>query len=506
MSRNGKPEIIKKLPTGISGFDLIAYGGLPENRTTLLAGTAGSAKTVMAVQFLAKGIQEFGAPGVFVTFEESPADIRRNMLSLNWDIAAWEAAGKWVFVDAAPHPGEEMVTTGSYDLGALLARVENAIRKVEAQRVSMDSISAIFSQFSDTATIRSELFRVASALRSLGVTSIMTAERTEEYGAISRFGVEEFVTDNVIILRNVLENEKRRRTIEILKFRGTSHQKGEYPFTITPGDGQVVIPLSAMELKQRSSNVRVTSGNRELDQMCGGGMFRDSVILVSGATGTGKTLITTGFMAGGAEQGERNLMFAFEESRDQLFRNATGWGVDYEKMENDGILKVVCAYPETQSLEDHLLDMKKVIQEFKPNRVAIDSLSALERVSSLRGFREFVIGLTSFIKHQEIAGLFTTTAPSLMGGESVTEMHISTLTDTIILLRYVEMFGEIRRGLMVLKMRGAMHDKVIREFTIDHKGMHIGKPFRNVAGILMGHPQHALPNEIDRLGEMFREE
>jgi circadian clock protein KaiC len=237
--------------------------------------------------------------------------------------------------------------------------------------------------------------------------------------------------------------------------------------------------------------------------MCGGGFFRDSIILVSGATGTGKTLMVTEFMAGGMRSGERCLLFAFEESREQLFRNARGWGIDFERMESEGLLKVICEYPEVSSLEDRLLMMKDTIEAFKPNRVAVDSLSALERVSTNRGFREFVIGLTSFIKHQEIVGLFTNTTPTLTGGTSVTEAHISTLTDSIILLRYVEMFGEMRRGLTMLKMRGSQHDKDIREFTIDHEGMHIGQPFRNIGGILAGNPVQIEPAEIDRLENMF---
>jgi circadian clock protein KaiC len=415
VSLNLRQPAIEKLPTGISGFDLIANGGIPAGRTTLVSGTAGSAKTVFAAQFLAEGIRKYGEHGVFVTFEEPPSDIRRNMESLGWDIATWESEGKWAFVDASPQPGEEMLFAGNYDLGALLARIENAVRRIGARRLSMDSLGAIFTQFADSAVVRRELFRVVSALKRLGVTAIMTGERTQEYGDIARYGVEEFVADNVIILRNVLEDEKRRRTIEILKFRGTSHQKGEFPFTIISGEGMVVIPLSAIELKQRSSDIRVTSGNPELDRMCGGGFFRDSILLVSGATGTGKTLMTTEFMAGGVNRGERCLLFAFEESREQLFRNATGWGIDFEQMERDGLLRVVCEYPETAGLEDHLIAMKKLIQEFRPNRVAVDSLSALERVSTIRGFREFVISLTSFIKHQEIAGLFTATTPSLMG-------------------------------------------------------------------------------------------
>ena len=494
---------IEKLPTGIPGLDLITAGGLPKARTTLVTGSAGSAKTVFAAQFLAQGILA-GENGVFVTFEESADDIRANMMGLAWDIAAWESEGKWAFVDASPQP-EETVVTGSYDLGALMARIENAVSKVGATRVSLDSLGAIFTQFSDAAVVRRELFRIATALKALGVTAVMTAERNEEYGEISRFGVEEFVADNVIILRNVLEDEKRRRTIETLKFRGTPHQKGEYPFTVIPGEGIIVIPLSAIQLKQKSTNIRITSGNEELDKMCGGGFFRDSIILVTGATGCGKTLMTTEFIAGGAARGERCLLFAFEESRDQLFRNAEGWGIDYERMEKDGLLQVVCVYPESAGLEDHLIKIKRIIDDFKPNRLAVDSLSALERVATLKGYREFVIALTSFIKHKEIGGLFTATTPTLLGGASVTEAHISTITDSIILLRYVELFGEMRRGATVLKMRGSMHDKNIREFTIDGTGMKVGKPFRNVSGILSGFPQQASVEELTRLGALFQD-
>jgi circadian clock protein KaiC len=496
---------ITRLPTGIPGFDHIANGGLPRGRATLLSGTAGSAKTVFAAQFLAAGAAR-GEGGVFVTFEESPEDLRQNMRGFGWDIPAWEAAGRWAFVDASPQHDDESLVIGSYDLGALLARIEHAVRKVNATRLSMDSLGAILLRLNDPRLIRSELFRIISVLKGLGVTAVITAERAQEHGEIGRYGVEEFVSDDVVILRNLLEEEKRRRTVEILKFRGTSHQKGSFPFTVIPGQGIVMIPLSAIQLQQRSSNVRMTSGTPELDRMCGGGFFRDSIILVSGATGTGKTLMSTTFMAAGASRGERSLLFAFEESRDQLFRNAEGWGIDYEQMERDGLLRVVCNYPEVMGLEDLLIAMQAEIERFKPQRVAIDSLSALERVSTIKGFREFVIGLTSFIKHQEMAGLYTSTTPTLLGGTSITEAHISTITDSIILLRYVELFGEMRRGLTVLKMRGSSHDKDIREFTIDAHGMHIGRPFRNISGILSGQFTHVTPSEIERLGAMFREE
>jgi circadian clock protein KaiC len=494
-------ETIRKLPTNIPGFDLIALGGLPVARATLVTGAAGSGKTILATQFLANGVVA-GEGAVFVTFEESPRDICQNVASMGWDIARWERETRWAFVDVSPQPTEEATVIGTFDLGGLMARIEHAVRRVNARRVSLDSLNAIFSRFEDQASVRREMLRLVSGIKELGVTAILTAERSSHTNDLD-YLVEEFVADNVIILRNTLEDEKRRRTIEILKFRGTGHQKGEYPFTVLPDSGIVVIPLSAIELTQPSSTVRITSGNTDLDGLCGGGFFRDSVILVSGATGTGKTLMCTEFIGGGASVGERCMLLGYEESREQLFRNATGWGHDFARMEQDGLLQVACLYPEAMPLEDHLLRIKQQIEQFKPARVAVDSLSALERVSTSRSFREFVIDLTSFIKEREIAGLFTATTPSLLGGESVTASHISTITDSIILLRYVELYGEMRRGITVLKMRGSPHHKEIREFSIDSVGMHIGNAFRNVTGILSGNPRQAAPGELDRMAQLF---
>ncbi len=495
-------SLVKKIKTGIEGFGVISQGGLPKGRTTLLSGTSGSGKTIFAIEFLWRGIKEFNENGVFVTFEETPQDICKNVKSLGWDIRALEKEGRFAFVDASPSL-EEKYETGPFDFGALRARVLHAIKKVNARRISVDSITALFPQYSDTGIIRRELFKISASLKSISITSLISSERLEEYGDIARFGVEEFVSDNVVVLRNILGRERRRRTIEILKYRGTTHQKGEYPFTIT-STGVKILPLSGLELIQHSSTKRIPSGNLEMDRMCGGGFFRDSIILVSGPTGTGKTLMSSTFAEAGCQNGERCMLFAYEESRDQLIRNGTSWGVDLKKWEKKGLLKIVCRYPESMGPEDHLLFIKKEMADFKPSRIVIDSLSAMERVLPLDSFREFVISLTSYTKSKEIVGMFTSTTKTLLGGESVTEAHISTLTDAIVILRYVEMHGEMRRGLAVIKLRGSRHDKEIREFVVDGQGMHIEEPFRGVEGIMTGMARSVTQLEEEELKKLAR--
>jgi circadian clock protein KaiC len=248
-----------------------------------------------------------------------------------------------------------------------------------------------------------------------------------------------------------------------------------------------VLPLGgAQELDQGSTETRVTSGNPEVDKLCGGGFFRDSIVLVSGPTGIGKTLMVTEFVAGGNDPGKTALLLSFEESRDQLHRNARGWGYDLQAAEEAGLLKVISTYPQVATLEDHLVAIKQAVEEFAPERIAVDSLSALERVGSQTSFREFVIGLTSFVKARQTVGLFTASTDELLGGSSLTETHISMLTDSIVVLRYVEVFGTVKRAITVLKMRGSDHDREVREYRIDGSGLHVGEPFRTVAGILTG--------------------
>jgi circadian clock protein KaiC len=467
----GTMTSVTKMSTGVPGLDSITRGGFPAGRAVVVAGTAGSGKTVLAAQFLRGGIER-GQSGVFVTCEESPASIRDNVRGFGWDIAAWEAANSWAFVDATRSLDGTTMQAGSYDLSALLARIEAAVNRSGAARVVIDSLDRLFDQFSEDVHFRNELHRVIGGLADLGVTTVLTTERVSDYGALSRRGVEEFVTDNLILLRNVLTAEKRRRTIEIVKFRGTGHGTGEFGFSIN-GSGINVIPHLDITHDRVLSDERVSSGNVELDAMCDGGLFRDSVALVSGAAGSGKTLLMTSFVAAGVALGERCLLFAFEERREQLFRNARGWGVDFEAMERDGLLKIVAVYPEVATLEDHLVTISAHIEEHRPTRVAVDSLSALERVGTADGFRKFIVSLCASFKHLGLTALMTSTTPTFLGGTSHSESHLSTVTDLIILLRHSEVHGTLRRRLVVLKMRGSRHDKQVREFTVDALGMHI---------------------------------
>ena len=493
---------VQKIRTMIEGFDDISHGGLPVGRSTLVSGTSGTGKTLLAVQFLYHGITYFDEPGVFVTFEESPADIITNAYSFGWDLQSLIDSGKLFILDACPDPeGEEIV--GSFDLSALIERIQYAIRKYQAKRVSIDSVTAIFHQYDAAEVVRREIFRLLARLKQIGVTTLMTTERVDEYGPVARFGVEEFVSDNVVIVRNTLECERRRRTLEILKLRGTTHMKGEYPFTITD-QGISIFPLGAMRLTQRSSNVRVSSGVETLDRMCGGGFFKDSIILATGATGTGKTLLVSNFLANACENGERSILFAYEESRSQLSRNASSWGIDFEEMERKGLLKIICAYPESTGLEDHLQIIKTQIAEFKPSRIAIDSLSALDRGVSNNSFRQFVIGVTGYAKQEEITGFFTNTTEQFMGSNSITDSHISTITDTILMLQYVEIRGEMSRALNVFKMRGSWHDKSIREYVITSDGPQIQESFRNLEGIISGSPRRVASNEKSELSRIMQ--
>lgn len=466
------PVEVTRAPSGIEGLDPVAGGGLPRGRVTLVAGTAGSGKTLLAVQFLVAGIADDEA-GVFVTFEERPREIARNFRSFGWDIDGWREAGRWTFVDASPDLSDDVIVAGGYDLSSLVARVRHAVEASGARRVAIDSTGSLIDQFGDTQIARRALLQIAAELQDLGVTTVMTAERPDDFGPISRFGFEEFVADNVVILRNVLAAEKRRRTVEVLKLRGGAHLKGEHLFTIKSNRGMIVVPQEVLNFGYASSDERLPTGVRELDAMTHGGFLARSLILAAGPTGVGKSLLASQFVVGGLDRGDRGLLFSFEESRDQLARNARAWGIDFDGLEADGRLRVVAQAPEAASLEDHLLHLKSEIAGFRPDRIAIDSLSALNRVATAESFREYLLGLSFHIKTSALLGLMTATTDD--GSDLSGGLHMSTVADAIVVLQYVADHGRVGRAVNVLKVRGSDHDKDIRSFTIDDAGMQIGE-------------------------------
>lgn len=466
--------VTDKINAGIPGFDFVSMGGVPQGRSIIVAGSAGTGKTIFCAQFLAQGYQEADVePGVFVTFEERAYRIRANMESFGWPVGEWEDRQQWAFVDAAPRVSHYLEETGEYRLDALLSRVRAAVEKTRARRVAIDSISALYPRFLDADRIREELGRLIQMLTDMGTTVVITAERRQEYGDVGRYGVEEFIPDGVIILRNVLESEHRRRTLEILKLRNTTHRKGEYPFTIRADRGLVVVPLSSIALDQPAPDRRVSSGHPTLDELTGGGFFSTAIVLVAGASGSGKSLLASHF-ASRATPEERSLYLGFEESRPQILRNAHGWGMDFERLEAHGSLVLSAMYPEAQTLEDHLIVIKDQIDALQPRRIVIDSLTALERIASERGFKAFVVALLAYIKTTGATAVLTAASPGF-GYEamSVTEAHISSLTDTIIGLRIAGLKTRLTRSLVVLKMRGSQQHPEARSFTITGSGLRI---------------------------------
>ncbi|MGZ4278476.1 MAG: circadian clock protein KaiC [Solirubrobacteraceae bacterium] len=467
---------VQRRPSGIEGLDPVMGGGLPHERLTLVSGTAGSGKTLFAVQFLAEGILNHDEPGVFVTFEERPEAIARNFRSFGWDVDGWREQGSWTFVDASPELEQEVVIAGDYDLSSLVVRVRHAVEASGAKRVAIDSTGSLIDQLGAPQVARRALFQVAAELQRLGATAVMTAERPDDFGPISRFGFEEFVADNVVILRNALADEKRRRTVEVLKLRGGAHLKGEHLFTIQAARGMVVVPQEVLNFGYPSSHERMGSGIAELDAMCDGGFLARSLVLVSGPTGVGKSLLATQFAVGGAAEGQRGLLFSFEESSEQLARNAEAWGIDVERLKAEGLLRVVAQAPEAASLEDHLLHLKSEIADFAPDRIAIDSLTALHRVATMKSFREYLLGISFHIKASSLLGLMTATSGDTANGDLSGDLHMSTVSDTIVVMQYVADHGRMARAINVLKVRGSDHDKSVREFVIDGSGMHIGEP------------------------------
>ncbi len=476
---------LSKVVSGIPGFDEISHGGIPKGRTTLASGTSGSGKTVFSAQFLHHGITEYGENGVFVTFEETPEDIIKNTETFGWDIKKLVKESKWAFVDASPQEAEN-VEVGQYDLGAFLLRIEYAIKKVKAKRIVIDSVSALFTQFQDPGIIRRELYRLGCRLKKLNITCLMTAERPTEQGQISRYGVEEFVSDNVILLHNRLnEKGERERTIEILKFRGSSHDSEEAALIV--GDSGVTLyPRPKPKLEGKGFFEKISTGIKGLDEMFYDGVYRNSTTLITGASGTGKTVTTLHFIMEGAKRREKSLLIEFEESPGQLCRNAGSFGWDLKKYIDNGSIQLVCHYPEDLKAEQYLKIIQDLVITHKTKRLVLDSLSALQRIYGEDKFREFVIGLNAFLKMHDVTSILTNTTSQLLGITAITESHLSTVTDNIIVLKYVELGGRMRRLLSVLKQRGSMHKKELMEFEVTSSGLKILGPFVGIENLMSG--------------------
>lgn len=500
-----KDEGVLRIETGIEGFDTISRGGLPEGRSTLLSGTAGSGKTIFGCQFLASGIERYDQNGIFITFEEPPEDIRRNLHSFGWPIKQWEDENRWTFIDVSPDVTQEQVT-GEFDLSALVVRIKNIVERTGASRITIDSLSGIYNLFVDKERVRQELYRIIQTVNDLGLTTILTAERLEGEGQLSRYGVEQFVSDNVVILRNELDDEMRRRTLEILKFRGCDHNKGEYPYAIVENEGIEVVGTHSRKQGSGASTKRVGTGIDKLDEMTNGGYFKNSLVLLTGGTGTGKTLTSTHFVQDGYDNGERVILFHNEESDDQLIRNAKGCGFNLDEMIDSEQVRLQYHYPRQTSLEERLASFKRQINEFDPSRIVIDSLSALKRHVTDRSYTEFVLSLCSFLKSKDVTAVMTSTGPVTDVGESLSHANISTSVDTIIMLRYAELFGTIQRGIIVLKMRGTAHEHYIRKFIINDEGLQIQEPFSNISGVLSGSLSFATGEEVEEISQQARDQ
>ncbi len=480
---------VRKLATGIRGFDHVAMGGLPARRATVVAGQAGSAKTVFAAQFLAEGVRR-GQPGVFVTLEEPAEDLRANLLTLGCDLTAWEGTGDWRFVDASPLArSEAQQGHAPYSTETLVAQIGHAVDATGAERLALDSLNAVLAMQEDVVAARQLLRSLIASLRGMGLTVVLTVETPgDPGGTLSPYGVEEFVADNVVLLRNVREGSYRRRTLEVLKMRGAMHHKGDVGFSVVPGQGLVVLPITAPHQEPQAGSARVSSGNAGLDRLTHGGLLRGSSTLLSAPTGTGKTLLATQFAAEGAASGEPALVVAYEETPEQVRANGRALGHDFPAYEEQGLLHIVSLYPEVASLDDHLVEIRDLVERLQPTRLTVDSLSALERLGSPHAYREFVIAITSFVKTLGLASMMTAASSQLAGATSVTESHISGLVDTVVLLRHVEYESSLKRGLLVLKMRGSSHDHQMCELYVRDGDLVVGEPFADLGGVLSGQP------------------
>lgn len=467
-------QSLPKSPTGIEGLDQITGGGLPTGRPTLVCGTAGCGKSLLAVEFVVRGALLYDEPGVILAFEERPEEITQNVRTLGFDLDDLIAQKKLV-MDYVHIERDEIEETGDYDLEGLFVRLGYAIDSIGAKRVVLDTIEALFSGLSNHTILRSELRRLFRFLKEKGVTAIITTERGD--GELTRHGLEEYVSDCVILLDHRVEHQLSTRRLRVVKYRGSLHGADEYPFIIDE-HGFSVLPITSLGIDHTSadSGERVSSGVPELDLMLGGkGFYKGTTVLVSGTAGTGKTSLAASFAAETCRSGNRCLYLAFEESAGQLTRNMRSIGIDLEPCIRNGLLRVHATRPSLSGLEAHLVTMHKLVKDFRPAAVIVDPISNLMAGASLLSTTSMLVRLVDFLKSQNVTAYFL----SLTGhGANVeqTEVHVSSLVDTWLLMRDVEVANRRTRALCVLKSRGMAHSSDIRAFTITDHGVALSAP------------------------------
>jgi circadian clock protein KaiC len=476
------PRTLPKTLTGIDGLDQITGGGIPKGRPTLVCGGPGCGKTLFAMEFLVRGATQFGEPGAFITFEETGEELATNVRSLGFDVDALIAAGKFA-VDYVRVEPAEIAETGDFDLEGLFLRLGLAIDSVGAKRVVLDTIESLFGGFNNQALLRSELRRLFRWLKDKGVTAVITGERGE--GSLTRQGLEEYVSDCVILLEHRVIDQISTRQLRIVKYRGTAHGTNEYPFIIDE-KGMSVLPITSLGLNHDVSSERIASGVPRLDAMLGGkGYFRGSSILISGTAGTGKTSLAAHFAAETCRRGERCLYLAFEESPAQLFRNMRSVGIDLEPYAKKGLLRMHASRPTLYGLEMHLVQVHKMVTELDPAVVIIDPISNLVSGGTTGDTQAMLLRLIDFLKSRQITAFFTHLNSGGTAWES-TDVGVSSLIDTWLLVRDIELAGERNRGLYVLKSRGMAHSNQIREFVITPKGVDLLDVYVGPEGVLTG--------------------
>ncbi len=494
--RTPKPGFQKTL-TGIAGFDDITNGGLPSGRPSLICGEAGAGKTLFSIEFIVRGITQFNEPGVIMTFEEKAEDLESNVASLGFDLRKLQKERK-VWIDHVHIDRSEIEETGMYDLDGLFIRLEHAIDSIKAKRVMLDTIENLFGGLDNEGILRAELRRLFTWLKQKGVTTVITGERGEK--TLTRQGLEEYVSDCVILLEHRIVDQISTRLVRIVKYRGSLHGTNEYPFLIDE-DGISVLPVTSLQLNSQVSIQRVSSGLPTLDDMLGGlGFFRGSTILVSGTPGTGKTSIAASFADAACKRKERCLYLAFEESPQQIVRNVRSIGMDLQQHIDSGLLNLTSSRPTLHGLEMHLVSIHKTVKKFKPKVVILDPVSNLSTIGNFAEVKSMLTRLIDFLQNEGIT--FMITALVYQNTNSIqSDEGISSLVDTWILVREIENDGERNRAIYIMKSRGMKHSNQVREFRMTDHGIELLDVVMGADGILVGSAR-----ENERLKEATGEE